>query len=198
MTGRFNPGINGTFVIHVPRSDVGNPVDGSALTNTFADTAGAFLVAGTGLRFVARADRAPYSNYGSDYNVAQTCLADLAITKMDSPDPAHVGQNLTYTIVVTNRGPDKAVGVSVTDQLPKNAGYGSTTTTQGSCTLKPSKTAVVCTVGTMASGGSITITLVVKPTSKGTITNTATATLTSPTDPNTTNNTATATTTVQP
>jgi len=198
VTGAFNPGINGTFVIHVPRSDVGNPADGSALTNPFADTAGAFLVAGTGLRFTGRADRAPDSNYGADYNVAQTCLADLAITKMDSPDPAHVGQNLTYTIVVTNHGPDKAVGVSVTDQLPKNAGYGSTTTTQGSCTLKPSKTAVVCTVGTMASGGSVTITLVVKPTSKGTITNTATATLTSPTDPNTTNNTATATTTVQP
>src|SRR5438552_3675491 len=119
VTGRFNPGINGTFVIHVPRSDVGNPADGSALTKTFADTAGAFLVAGTGLRFVARADRAPDSNYGSDYNVAQTCLADLAITKMDSPDPAHVGQNLTYTIVVTNRGPDKAVGVSVTDVVLK-------------------------------------------------------------------------------
>src|SRR5438105_4098447 len=198
VTGAFNPGVNGTFVIHVPRSDVGNPADGSALTNPFADTAGAFLVAGTGLRFTGRADRAPDSNYGADYNVAQTCLADLAITKMDSPDPAHVGQNLTYTIVVTNHGPDKAVGVSVTDQLPKNAGYGSTTTTQGSCTLKPSKTAVVCTVGTMARGTSLTITLVVKPTSKGTITNTATATLTSPTDPNTANNTATATTTVQP
>ena len=198
VTGAFNPGTNGTFVIHVPRADVGSPADGAALTNTFADTAGAFLVAGTGLRFIARADRAPDSNYGSDYNVAQTCRADVAITKMDSPDPAHVGQNLTYTIVVTNNGPDKAVGVSVTDQLPKNAGYGATTTTQGSCTLKPSKTAVVCTVGTMASGASVTISLVVKPTSKGTITNTATATLTSPTDPNTANNTATATTTVQP
>src|SRR5438034_1986197 len=131
VTGAFNPGANGTFVIHVPRADVGSPADGAALTNTFADTAGAFLVAGTGLRFIARADRAPDSNYGSDYNVAQTCRADVAITKMDSPDPAHVGQNLTYTIVVTNNGPDKAVGVSITDQLPKNAGYGSTTTTQG-------------------------------------------------------------------
>jgi len=100
--------------------------------------------------------------------------------------------------VVTNNGPDKAVGVSVTDQLPKNAGYGSTSATQGTCTLKPSKNAVACTVGTMASGASVTITLIVKPTSKGTITNMASATLTSPTDPNTTNNTATATTTVQP
>ena len=197
-TGEFNAGPNGTFVIHVPRADVGNPADGAMLTNPFADTAGAFTVAGTGLRFTARADRAPDSNYGADYNVAQTCKADLAITMTDSPDPAHVGQNLTYTIVVTNNGPDKALGVSVTDTLPKNAGYGSTTPTQGSCTLKPSKTAVVCTLGTMASGARVTITLVVKPTSKGTITNTASVTLASPTDLNTANNTATATTTVQP
>jgi len=198
VTGEFNPGASGTFVIHVPRADVGRPADGATLTNTFVDTTGAFLVAGRGVRYTARADRAPDSNYGSDYNVAQTCRADLAMTMTDSPDPAHVGQNLTYTIVVTNNGPDKAVGVSVTDQLAKNAGYGSTSTTQGSCTLKPSKNAVACTIGTMASGASVTITLVVKPTSKGTITNTAFVTLTSPTDPNTANNSATATTTVTP
>jgi uncharacterized repeat protein (TIGR01451 family) len=198
VTGAFNPGVNGTFVIHVPRSDVGNPADGSTLTSTFADTAGAYRVVGNGPRYIARADRAPDSNYGSDYNVAQTCRADLAITKTDSPDPAHVGQNLTYTIKVTNNGPDRAIGVAVTDQLPKNAGYGSSTSTQGSCAIKPSKNAVVCTIGTMASGASVTITLMVKPTSKGTITNTASVTLTSPTDPNTANNTATATTTVTP
>jgi uncharacterized repeat protein (TIGR01451 family) len=197
-TGDFTTGPNGTFVIHVPRAHVGTPADGATLTNTFTDTAGAFLIAGTGLRFIARADRAPDSNYGSDYNVAQTCRADLAITKMDSPDPAHVGQNLTYTVRVTNNGPDRALGVIVTDQLPKNAGYGSSTSTQGSCTIKPSKNAVVCTIGTMTGGASVTITLIVKPTSKGTITNTASVTLTSPTDPTTANNTATATTTVQP
>jgi uncharacterized repeat protein (TIGR01451 family) len=197
-TGEFNAGPSGTFVIHVPRADVGNPADGATLTNPFADTAGAFLVAGTGLRFIARADRAPDSNYGSDYVVAQTCKADLSITKTDSPDPAHVGQNLTYTLVVKNNGADRAIGVAVTDQLSKNAGFGSATSTQGSCTLKPSKNLVACDIGAMANGASVTITIVVKPTSKGTITNTASVTATSPTDPNTTNNTATATTTVLP
>ena len=116
----------------------------------------------------------------------------------DSPDPAHVGQNLTYTIVVRNGGQDKASGVSMTDQLPKNAGFGSVTTTQGSCTLKPSKNIVGCDLGTMTNGATATISIVVKPTSKGTITNTASVTLTSPTDPSTANNTATAKTTVQP
>ncbi len=197
-TGEFNAGPNGTFVIHVPRADVGSPADGATLTNPFADTAGAFLVAGTGLRFIARADRAPDSNYGADYNVAQTCRADLSITMTDSPDPAHVGQNLNYTIMVRNNGADRAVGVTVTDQLPKNAGYGSASSTQGSCGLKPSKTAVACSIGTMANGASVTVTLVVKPTSKGTITNTASVAAASPPDPNTQNNTATASTTVQP
>src|SRR5439155_15975202 len=38
VTGEFNPGPHGTFVIHVPRADVGGPADGATLTNTFADT----------------------------------------------------------------------------------------------------------------------------------------------------------------
>src|SRR5207244_6789494 len=68
--------------------------------------------------------------------------ADLSVTKTDSPDPVHIGQNLTYTIKVTNNGPDAATGVTANDALPKNAGYGSTSTTQGTCTLKPSKAMV--------------------------------------------------------
>jgi sugar lactone lactonase YvrE len=72
-TGVFTPGPNGTIVFHVPRADVGNPADGATLKGSFADTAGAYLVAGTGLRYLARGDRAPDSGPGADYNVAQTC-----------------------------------------------------------------------------------------------------------------------------
>jgi uncharacterized repeat protein (TIGR01451 family) len=45
-------------------------------------------------------------------------LTDQAITKSDSPDPAVAGEILTYTIGVSNSGPDRATGVSVTDTLP--------------------------------------------------------------------------------
>jgi uncharacterized repeat protein (TIGR01451 family) len=124
--------------------------------------------------------------------------ADLAITKTDSPDPVKGGQNLTYTIVVTNNGPSTATGVTMTDQLPKNAGYASAATTKGSCTAKPSRALVTCALGDMASGTSATITIVVKSPTKGTITNTASVTATSPPDPNPSNNTATATTGVIP
>src|SRR5207237_409313 len=78
----------------------------------------------------------------------------------------------TITMKVQNAGPDAATGVTATDQLPKNAGYGSTSTTQGTCSLKPEKAIVSCNLGTLASGTTVTITINVKPTKKGQITNT--------------------------
>ncbi len=43
---------------------------------------------------------------------------DLAITKGDSPDPVRFGEALTYTLLVTNNGPQDATGVMVVDTLP--------------------------------------------------------------------------------
>jgi uncharacterized repeat protein (TIGR01451 family) len=125
-------------------------------------------------------------------------VADLAVTKSDSPDPVHVGQNLTYTVRVSNAGPQAATGVSLNDTVPKNAGFGSVTSSQGTCSIKPAKRLVTCSLGSIAGGGTATVTIVVKPTAKGTITNVVDVTATSPPDPNTANNRATATTTVTP
>jgi uncharacterized repeat protein (TIGR01451 family) len=123
--------------------------------------------------------------------------ADISVTKTDSPDPVHVGQNLTYTITVTNGGPATATGVTLSDTLPKNAGFGSVTASQGTCTIKPEKRLVTCSLGSIAGGTKATVTIVVKPSSKGTITNTATASG-GQADPNAGNNSATAVTTVTP
>jgi hypothetical protein len=87
--------------------------------------------------------------------------------------------------------------VTVTETLPKNAGFGSATASQGTCTLKPSKQQVTCSLGTIPNGGNATVTITVKPTAKGTIVNTATVSA-QEADPNGANNSATATTTVQP
>ena len=183
--------------MHVPRADVGGPADGATLTNPFADTAGAFLVAGTGLRFIARADRAPDSDYGADYHVGQTCAADLSVDK-SGPSTGHVGQVITYTIAVHNGGGDPASGVTVTDSLPKNAGFGSASSSQGSCAPKPKQLLVVCNLGTVANGAGAIVTIVVKPTQKGNFTDTATVSATSPNDPNPSNNTSSVTTRVSP
>src|SRR5207237_356414 len=40
---------------------------------------------------------------------------DLAVTKTGSPNPVNAGQNLTYTITVTNNGPNNVTGATVTD-----------------------------------------------------------------------------------
>jgi uncharacterized repeat protein (TIGR01451 family) len=125
--------------------------------------------------------------------VGQLGNSDISVSKSDSPDPVTVGNNLTYTITVTNNGPDTATGITLTDILSSSVTYISTTSTQGSYTK--SGNTVTCNIGTLSNGASATVTIVVTPTTSGTITNSASVTC-SETDSNTSNNTATATTTV--
>ena len=113
-------------------------------------------------------------------------MADLSITKADSRDRAPTGQNLTYSLNVTNNGPDPASGVTVTDQLPPSVTFVSATASQGSC--GESGGIVTCTIGAMADGAVVTITIVVRVNPPpGTITNTASVSASS-TDPNQDNN----------
>ena len=44
--------------------------------------------------------------------------ADLSVTKTDSPDPVIAGNNITYTITVTNNGPSDAQAVTFADAVP--------------------------------------------------------------------------------
>src|SRR6266702_2656195 len=95
---------------------------------------------------------------------------DLVITKAATPNPATVGDNLTYTLKVTNKGPNQANNVVVTDSLPSETTFVSVSTDKGTCT---GTNAISCNLGQVAVGEFITITIVVKPTTPGTITNTA-------------------------
>jgi uncharacterized repeat protein (TIGR01451 family) len=118
--------------------------------------------------------------------------ADLALSKTDSPDPVVAGNNLTYTITVTNpvasTGP--ATNVVVTDNLP--AGVDFVSATGGTCQRSGGK--VTCNLGQVNAGTTATVTIVVKTKKDGTLTNTAS--VTSPDDNVLANNSATATTTV--
>ena len=64
----------------------------------------------------------PASPYrASDHDpviVGLFAIADLAVTKADSPDPVTAGTNLTYTVTVTNNGPDAAATVSMERYAP--------------------------------------------------------------------------------
>ncbi len=97
-------------------------------------------------------------------------VADLSVRQVDQPDPARLGQELTYTITVGNGGPDPATGVILTVELSKHAD-GSARSSQGSCTK--TTTTLACQLGTLASGESATVELVLRPTTKGTLTSIA-------------------------
>lgn len=121
-------------------------------------------------------------------------LADLAIAKTVSPDPVSAGKNLTYTLTVTNNGPDEAAGIRVEEAIPADTTLGSVSASQGSCS---GTGPVACSIGTLTKGATATATIVVKPAKAGTTTNTATVSG-NPTDTNPANNTATASATVRP
>ena len=198
-------GKNGTITIDVPTADVSevDPVDNSLheVTASTMTTPGPMECLCT----VASPIGVPFNliDVAKAYTFTPVPLADLQIVKT-APSTGHVGQSLLYTITVTNNGPDKASGATVNDQLPKNAGFGSASASQGSCTLKPQKRLVVCDLGDLgpATGsppaGTATVSISVKPTTKGTITNTATVSDTSPLDPNPSNNSSSATTSISP
>lgn len=124
-------------------------------------------------------------------------IADLALTKADSPDPVTVDTTLTYTIVVTNQGPQGATDVTVADRLPSHSRFVSASASSGSCERKGRQ--LTCRVGNLSAapgpGDSATVTVQVLPTRVGTIENSAS--VDSPeTDPVTLNDNATASTQV--
>jgi uncharacterized repeat protein (TIGR01451 family) len=128
-------------------------------------------------------------------------VADLSITKTDSPDPVTAGTNLTYTLTVANGGPDAASTSSWSDTLPAGTTFVSLPAVAGwSCTT-PSVGAggtVSCSNPSFAVGSAVfTLTVAVDPSvTAGTVLSN-TATTTSPTsDPDTADRSATATTTV--
>jgi uncharacterized repeat protein (TIGR01451 family) len=119
--------------------------------------------------------------------------ADLSITKTAAPGPYGTGNPLTYTIVVNNAGPTAASGVTVTDTIPAGTTFTSATPSQGSCS---GTSTVTCTLGTINSGASATISLTIAlPSTPGPVSNTATVTSSS-SDANPANNSATSTITV--
>jgi uncharacterized repeat protein (TIGR01451 family) len=111
--------------------------------------------------------------------------ADLSLTKTDPSGRQPTGRNMTYTLAVSNVGPRAAYEVVATDQLPSSVTFVSATPTQGSCSH--SAGTVTCSLGTIDSGNSATIAIVVKPTVAGTIINTASVSASTP-DPNGNNN----------
>lgn len=123
------------------------------------------------------------------YNAAK---ADLAVVALAVPSATTIGGKVTVTVTVTNAGPDAATNVELTDAFAGGFSLDSATASQGACNgNNPS----VCGLGSLASGASATVTLVMSATQEGAATATATAKA-AEADPNAGNDSATATVTI--
>ena len=131
-------------------------------------------------------------NASNDSATASTAVAaqsDLGVTKT-GPASVALGQNITYTINITNSGALAAANTFVSDPTP--AGLTPVSVSGGGCSAFP------CALGTINPGGNVAITAIYNvpfgyPSSS--VSNTASVSTSSP-ESNTANNSATAVTPV--
>jgi uncharacterized repeat protein (TIGR01451 family) len=96
-------------------------------------------------------------------------MANLAVSASASPNPAIVGETLSYTVTVQNLGPSNAASVVLSDTIPAN---GSFVSASGNASFAAG--VVTVNLGTINSGASANVTINVTPTSAGLTTNQAT------------------------
>lgn len=111
-------------------------------------------------------------------------VADLELLKRVSAPRVNVGTNATFTLELTNKGPDTATGVRVTDQLPVGLAFVSATPSQGSYEPVSGE----WEVGTLAANGQATLTIVVTVLGPGPFTNVAQVSAADTYDPDSTPN----------
>jgi large repetitive protein len=135
-------------------------------------------------------------------NTSVVTGANLALAKTDSPDPVVGGANVTYTLTVSNAGPNDAGSLRIEDTLSPSTSFVSasgsgwtcgqasgvvTCTRPGPHTLGAAIPPVSIVARVNAAGGTITNSATVSPGTTGGVP-----------DPDTVNNTATANTEVLP
>jgi uncharacterized repeat protein (TIGR01451 family) len=190
VAGGFNPTGTVTFTLFNNATASGTPLftDTEPLVGGSATSAG-YTTTATGTDYWVATYNGDADNSSVTSGTATEPVTvtpppgDLKITNTGSPNPVVVsGQRLVYTIKATNTGGQDATNVTVTDTLPATVHFNSTTSTRGTCSRSTSSNPktkdgqVTCTVGTLAGGASVTITIVVTATTPGTISAAATVT----------------------
>ncbi|MGB0839380.1 MAG: DUF11 domain-containing protein, partial [Chitinophagales bacterium] len=108
---------------------------------------------------------------------------DLTVSKSADVPVVSVGDNVTFTIVVTNEGTVTATGVVITDTLSTDVTYSGThTVSQGSVAPLGGLNDLNWTVGSLNAGQSDTLTVTVTVDKEGVIYNKAEVTAQSPAD----------------
>ncbi|MEM4195703.1 MAG: DUF11 domain-containing protein, partial [Methanothermobacter sp.] len=112
----------------------------------------------------------PNPDKSANATVTVNPRAELIINKTVDRRAVRVGQNVRFTITVTNNGPDTALNTMVTDRLPDAMRYISSNATRGS--YNPATG--VWMVGDLPAGSSAVLDMVVQLIRRGTFVNVAT------------------------
>ncbi len=181
----------GTTFTGIPESSSGEAYNVSAVVEPDADSDG-------------WGDDTQDKCVGATGSVQGCPKAELSITETANTSAVVRDGTVTYRITVQNSGPDPAPNTVVTDSLAPGATVVSATASSGSCVAA----AVSCDVGTLASGATATVTLVLKLSRIGAATDTTTvgsatldraaASASGAGDTNAANNSASTTTSVVP
>jgi uncharacterized repeat protein (TIGR01451 family) len=123
--------------------------------------------------------------------------ANLSVAKTDAPDPVPGGQNLTYTLTVTNAGPSTPSSVKTTDRLPAGVTFNAAASSPSCSAAGTTTVTVTCSYGAVAAGSpeSLQIVVTTSAATPPSLTNTATV-AGNLADPTPADNTSTTTTTV--
>lgn len=154
-----------SYATGVATCDLGTVAAGASVTITITATpltdgmtAGPVLIQNSAsVNSSSTLDPNSQNNFDTE-NTVVLPKADFSITKTDNPDPVVAGDQLTYTLTVTNNGPSSVIGSSVLDTLPLGLAVDSVSSSQG-IALNLGNT-IVAFPGKLDSGSSMTITIV--------------------------------------
>jgi uncharacterized repeat protein (TIGR01451 family) len=136
-------------------------------------------------------DSTPNNNLATEDDQASAtvtvgALADLELAKSVNDSTPNVGEQVTFTVTLTNRGPSTATNVDVRDVLPSGLTFVSATPSAG--TTFASGLWEIPTLSATSGSNTANLSLVATVSAAGTITNTAQVTASDQPDPDSTPN----------
>jgi uncharacterized repeat protein (TIGR01451 family) len=172
-----------------PRSTIGTPTMALPSDSPAVDAADDSRFLSTDQRGVAR-PQGPHSDIGAFEFAAPS--ADLILSSQASAAQVVAGNPFTYTVQLTNNGPDDADNVVFSDVPPAGVTFTSCSSTAGSCTIVGG--GVSLNLETLADGSAVTVTIqamLSATAADGTLANTPSVTSDTH-DPDTSNNSGSA------
>ncbi|WP_321422023.1 invasin domain 3-containing protein [uncultured Methanobacterium sp.] len=154
--------VSGTFDPNTGIWNLSSLASGQTRKLTIIGTVGPSM-AGTTVNNTAIATQTEYDPTPATSTSANiyTKLVDIKVVQTANKEDVRVGDNVIYTITVTNYGPDTANAIVITDLLPTGMTYVSNTRTAGSYSSTTGKWSGFA----LTSGSSATLTLTGKATS---------------------------------